>query len=49
MVAGAAEVAVVGRPLLFAVGRADAAVHVENDLRRRCLTSAPMGQISGIA
>jgi len=32
MVAGAAEVAVVGRSLLIAVGRADAAVHVENSL-----------------
>ena len=35
MVAGAAEVAVVGRPLLFAMGWADAGIHVENDLRRR--------------
>ena len=31
MIAGAAEVAVVCRSLLFAMGRADAAVHVEND------------------
>ena len=34
MVAGAAEVAVVRRPLLFAMGWADAGIHVENDLRR---------------
>ena len=31
MIASAAEVAVVCRSLLFAMGRADAAVHVEND------------------
>ena len=31
MVASAAEVTVVRRSLLFAMGRADAAVHVEND------------------
>ena len=31
MVAGAAEVAVVGRALLLAVGLADRAVHVEDD------------------
>ena len=35
MVAGAAEVAVVRRSLLFAMGRADATVHVENDHLRR--------------
>ena len=35
MVAGAAEVAVVGRALLFAMGRADTAVHVEHDRLRR--------------
>ena len=35
MVAGAAEVSVVGRSLLLAMGRADAAVHVEDDPRRR--------------
>ena len=35
MVASAAEVAVVCCSLLFTMGRADAAVHVENDLRRR--------------
>ena len=35
MVASAAEVAVVRRPLLFAMGWADAAVHVENNHRRR--------------
>ena len=35
MIAGAAEVTIVRRSLLFAMGRADAAVHVENDLRRR--------------
>ncbi len=31
MVAGAAKVAIVRRSLLFTMGRADAAVHVEND------------------
>ena len=31
MIAGAAEVTIVRRSLLFAMGRADAAVHVEND------------------
>ena len=35
VIAGAAEVTIVRCSLLFAVGRADAAVHVENDLRRR--------------
>ncbi len=35
MVAGAAEVTVVGRSFLLAVGRADAAIHVEDDPRRR--------------
>ena len=34
MVTRAAEVAVVRRPLLFAMGWADAGIHVENDLRR---------------
>ena len=35
MVASAAEVSVVDRSFLVAMGRADAWVHVENDLRRR--------------
>ena len=35
MVAGATEMAIVRRSLLFAMGRADAAVHVENDHLRR--------------
>ncbi len=35
MVAGATEVTVVRRSLLFPMGRADAAVHVENDHLRR--------------
>ncbi len=37
MIAGASEVSVVGRSFLVAVGRADATVHVENDLRRRAM------------
>ena len=35
VVAGAAEAAVVRRSLMFAMGRADATVHVENDHLRR--------------
>ena len=35
MVAGTAEVTIVRCSLLFAMGRADAAVHVENDYLRR--------------
>ena len=35
MIAGATEMAIVRRSLLFAMGRADAAVHVENDHLRR--------------
>jgi len=35
MVARAAEVSVVGRPLLFTMGWAGAGIHVENDLHRR--------------
>ncbi len=35
MVAGATEVTIVRRSLLFPMGRADAAVHVENDHLRR--------------
>jgi len=42
MVAGTAEVPVVGRSLLVAVGRADAAVHVENDLCRRVAVMNPV-------
>ena len=34
MVAGGAEVTIVSRSLLFAMGRTDAAVHVENDHHR---------------
>ena len=37
MVAGAGEVAVVGSALLIAMGRADAAVHVEHDCLGRML------------
>jgi len=37
MVASAAEVAVVCCSLLFTMGRADAAVHVENDHLRRAM------------
>ena len=37
MVASAAELAVVCCSLLFAMGRADAAVHVENDPLRRAM------------
>ncbi len=40
MVTGAAEMAVVGGSFLIAMGRADAAVHVEDDhLRRSCTRS----------
>jgi len=35
MITGAAEVAVLRRSLLLAMGRADAAIHIENDLCRR--------------
>jgi hypothetical protein len=35
MTAGATEVAVVGRSLMVTVGRADARIHVQNDLLRR--------------
>ena len=42
MVAGAAEVSVVGCSLLVTVGRADAAVHVENDLCRRVTVMNPV-------
>ncbi len=35
MIAGAAEVTIVRRSLLFAMGRADTAVHVENNHLRR--------------
>ena len=35
MLAGTAEVTIVRCSLLFAMGRADAAVHVENDHLRR--------------
>ena len=35
MIAGAAEVTIVRRSLLFAMGRTDATVHVENDHLRR--------------
>ena len=31
MIAGAGEMAVVGRPLLIAVGRADAGIHIKHD------------------
>ena len=47
MVAGAAEVAVVGRSFLVAMGRADAAVHVENDLRRRVPVMNPVNPSAG--
>ena len=35
MIACTAEVTIVRRSLLFAMGRADATVHIENDLPRR--------------
>ena len=35
MITGAAKVTVVGRALLVTVGRADAGIHIENDLDRR--------------
>ncbi len=35
MIAGAAKVTIVGCALLFAMGRTDTGVHVENDLLRR--------------
>ena len=47
MVAGTAEVAVVGRPLLVAMGRADAAVHIENDFRRRVPVMNPVNPSAG--
>jgi hypothetical protein len=42
MVAGAAEVAVVGRALLVAIGRADARIQVENHLLRRAAVVNPV-------
>ena len=42
MVAGAAEVTIVRRSLLFAMGRADAAVHVENDHLRWAAVMNPV-------
>ena len=35
MITGAAKVTIVGRALLVTVGRADAGIHIENDLDRR--------------
>src|SRR4051812_28885054 len=48
MVAGAAEVAIVGAARLLAVGRADAGVHVQHDPltgRRACTTSIPFAPV----
>jgi len=42
VIAGAAEVAVVGRAFLVALGRADAGVHVENHIRRRLAVVNPV-------
>ena len=47
MLAGTAEVAVVGRPLLVTMGRADAGIHVENDLRRRVPVMNPVDPLAG--
>ena len=41
MLAGTAEVTIVRCSLLFAMGRADAAVHVENDHLRRMAVMNP--------
>jgi heme A synthase len=47
MVAGAAEVAVVGRAFLVAVGRADRAVHIAEDGFRRLVSVHPIDPAPG--
>ncbi len=47
MVAGAAEVSVVGRSLLLAMGRADAAIHIEDDPCRRATVMHPVDPLRG--
>ena len=47
MVAGAGKVTIVRRPLLFAMGWADAGIHVENDLRRRVPVMNPVNPSAG--
>ena len=47
VITGAAEVAIIGRSLLVAVGRADAAVHVEDDLRRRATVMHTVDPLPG--
>ena len=47
MIAGADEVSVVGRSLLVAVCRADAAVHVEDDPRRRATVMHTVDPLPG--
>jgi len=47
MIAGASEVTVVGRSFLVAMGRADAAVHVENDLLRRATVMNAVDPLTG--
>ena len=47
MVAGAAEVSVVGRSLLLAMGRADAAIHIEDDPRRRATVMHTVDPLPG--
>ncbi len=47
MIAGASEVSVVGRALLFAMGRADAAVHVEDNHLRRAAVVHPVDPNAG--
>src|ERR1019366_9943449 len=42
MIAGAAEVPVVGSPFLFAIGRADAGIHVQNDALGRTTAMNPV-------
>jgi len=47
MIAGASEVTVVGRSFLVAMGRADAAVQVENDLLRRATVMHTIDPLAG--
>ncbi len=46
VIAGAAEVAVVGRAFLLAMGRADGAVHVEHDQLRRLAVVNPVDPLA---
>jgi hypothetical protein len=47
VIAGAAEVAVVGRALLLAVGRTDRTVHVQDQLANRLVFADPIHQHTG--